>query len=596
MAPLPPPLDSLTADELSRLAARLQSVRFNAGDKIFGARDPGDGCFVIDEGEVRLEIDRPELDTEGVLGYLTSGSLLGELALLDGRPRSASAFAETDVAARFLPAAELAALSRDEPAIAATLLWALARDVSQKLRVTTDRLSDHILPDGEDAEVEQMVAAAVEAQRAFERWDEERVDFLLERIATVVAAEAESLAQQTVEETRLGNVPDKTLKNHVASLGVFQQLAGKPGMGLIGRDEATQVSEIASPAGVVFGIVPVTNPVATAIFKVLITLKSRNALILSFHRGALGVGNRVGDLIQTELKAAGAPAGLVQWIRSRTNRKQTARFMGHPGVSLILATGGAGMVKAAYSSGTPALGVGPGNAPCYVAASADLQTAAEAVVLSKSFDNGLICGAEHNLVVDAAVRDGFVEALERAGAAVLDENEAARFEAAAVRDGVFRPEMIGQAAERIAGMLGIAREHPIRLIVVPRDAVAAGDPFSDEKMTPVLSLFVARDQEEAFGLCHQILGVKGAGHTAAIHSTDDEEIARFGREIPASRIIVNSSAVHGVVGMTTGLEPSFTLGCGTFGKNSTTDNVGYRNLRNVKRMAHHLETGTALWS
>jgi acyl-CoA reductase-like NAD-dependent aldehyde dehydrogenase len=596
IASLPAPLDALPPEEQTHLESRLRPARFAKGERIFRARDAGDGCYIIDHGEVRLEIDRPELDTEGVLGYLKPGSLLGELALIDRQPRSASAYAETDVEARFLSTDELDALARDEPAIAATLLWALARDVAQKLRATTERLSDHILPEGEDRDVEDMVARARQALALFEEWDEQRVDELLLRIASVVAREAESLARQTVEETHLGNVPDKTLKNHVASLGVYQQLVGKIGAGEISRDDALGLREIASPAGVIFGIVPVTNPVATAIFKVLVALKSRNALILSFHRGALGVGNRVGDLIQAELEGAGAPAGLVQWIRSRTSRKQTARFMSHPDVSLILATGGAGMVKAAYSSGTPALGVGPGNAPCWVTASADLESAAEAVVLSKSFDNGLICGAEHNLVVDASVRDRFVEELEKAGAAVLDETESAAFEAAAVREGMFRPEMIGQSAERIAGMLRITRDHPIRLIVVPRAAVEPGDPFSDEKMTPVLSLFTARDEEHGLELCRQVLAVKGAGHTAAIHTTDDALLARFSRHVPASRIIVNSSAVHGVVGMTTALEPSFTLGCGTFGKNSTTDNVGYRNLRNVKRVAHHLETGTALWS
>lgn len=380
-----------------------------------------------------------------MLGYLGPGSLLGELALLDGLPRSASAFAETDVVAQRLSAAAVQELSIRHPQISIALLGALGRDASLKLRKTNSRLGEHIADTAPDSEVEQMVARAADAQRRFESWSEPRVDAVLLALAKAVANNAEPLARATVKETRIGNVTDKTSKNLHASLGVYQFLVGKPGIGVIGSDPLRRVTEIASPAGVVFGIVPITNPVATAIFKTQIALKARCAIILSFHRGCLGVGNAVCEIMERVLTEEGVPAHLLQWVRQRSSRTKTAKFMCHPQVSLILATGGAGMVAAAYSSGTPALGVGPGNSPVYVADDADVDAAALAITISKPYDNGLICGAEHNLVVDAKVRDTFVAALERQGTAVLDPDEARRFAAGAIEPDrhAFVAKMIG---------------------------------------------------------------------------------------------------------------------------------------------------------
>jgi acyl-CoA reductase-like NAD-dependent aldehyde dehydrogenase len=287
-----------------------------------------------------------------------------------------------------------------------------------------------------------------------------------------------------------------------------------------------------------------------------------------------------------------APAGLVQWVRRRTSRAKTAKFMGHGGVSLILATGSAGMVTAAYSSGTPALGVGPGNAPCYVAADADIEAAAAGIVSSKPYDNGLICGAEHNLVVDEEVRDAFVPALEGHGAAVLNAEETRRFIAAAVGPGghTFVGRVIGQSAQAIADSVGISRSYLIKLIVVPAaaDAIEQGSPLAKEKLAPLLSLFTVHGEDDGFALCRRILAAHGTGHTAVIHTRLPERAARFGLAMPASRIIVNGPAVQGVSGVTSGLVPSYVLGCGTWGGNSTTDNVSYRNLQNIKRLAHFL--------
>lgn len=586
----PEPLNMLPADDRATLSGYMETVAFSAGGCIFRAGSPGDGCYIIDHGTVRLEVARPEVDTEDVLGYLEAGALLGELSVLDRLPRSASAYAETDVSARRIPTEAVEALCARHPAIGCAVLRALGSVAALKLRRATRQLAEHLAPEESDPEVDEMVARAWASQRTIEVWPEERIDALLRHVAQAVAARADELAVATVQETKIGNVPDKVTKNEFASIGVLQTLVGRPGYGPLGADTERGVTEIASPAGVIFGIIPMTNPVATAIFKALISIKARNALILSFHRACLGVGNATGELIRAALEQGGAPGDLVQWVRQRGNREKTARFMSHHGVSLILATGGAGVVKAAYSAGTPALGVGPANTPVLICADAHLDAAAAAIVSSKSFDNGLVCGAEHNLVVVAAVRDRFGTSLECAGAAVLTVSEARQFTATVLHaDGRhFRPRIVGQSAQALASMAGIAREHPIRVIVVPAD-VDFASPYAGEKLAPVLSLFTVRDAEEGLALCRDLLRHHGTGHTAIIHTSDAALSERFALEMPASRVLVNSPGTQGVVGLTTGLAPSLTLGCGTFGGNSTTDNVTYRNLMNIKRLAYYIE-------
>ena len=591
----PAPLDRLSAVERDILGRYLAEVRFAEGETIFRMGATGDGCFIIDAGDVRLETERPELDTEGVLGYLGPGNLLGELSLLDGEPRSASAYAETAVVARRLSAAAIDTLCADYPAIGMAVVRAMGRDAARKLRAMNVRLAEHTEGESADPEVDAMVAKAQAAQRVIETWPEERIDALLTDIAGAIAARAEELAVLTVRETKLGNVPDKVFKNRSGSLAVLQFLAGKPGIGPLRTDAARGVTEIASPAGVVFGIVPMTTPVATAAFKTLISIKARNALILSFQRACLNIGNTTGEIIRDVLVANDAPADLVQWVKDRSSRKMTARFMAHDGVSLVVATGGAGMVKAAYSSGTPALGVGPGNTPTLIAADARLDDAARAIVTSKSFDNGLICGAEHNLVAVAAVVPELHAALERAGAAVLSPSEAASFTAQAIRpDGHgFRRAIIGQAAAAIAETTGITRPYPIRVIVVPMTTVEFDSPYAREKMTPILSLFTVPDTDAGIALCRDLLAHEGTGHTSIIHSTDPALIARFGAVMPTSRILVNCPGSQGISGLTSGLPPSFTLGCGLWGGNSTTDNVTFTHLMNVKRLAQYLEPPVA---
>ena len=301
---------------------------------------------------------------------------------------------------------------------------------------------------------------------------------------------------------------DKAEKNRFASLDVAQSLMGKPGVGVVGSDERAALTEIADPMGVVLGLIPITNPVATLVFKALICIKARDALIVSCHRDAANVGATTVDLFRQVLAQHGASADLVQSVPRRPTRRTTAALMSHPDVSMILATGGTAMVKAAYSSGTPAIGVGSGNAPAWVCADADVEAAARKVVASKAFDHGIICGSESSLVVDRSVRDSFVDALRMAGAVVLNAAECDRVARVAFddRDGRLRRTVLGQAATSIAAEAGIEVPAGTRLLVAPVPREAAWGPYGKEKLAPLLSLFTADGEDDGIRLCLPILG------------------------------------------------------------------------------------------
>ena len=453
--------------------------------------------------------------------------------------------------------------------------------------------SDHLVPEREPAPpvepaVETLIERARAAQLIIERWTEPEIDRLLHALAHTIAGHAEELAVATVAETGMGNVRDKTHMSRIASLGIWQQLAGQIGHGVLGFDAERQLTEVASPVGIVVGLVPATHPVATFIFKTLIAIKGRNALILSPSRRAHRVSNQVGALIQDVLRRYDAPVDLVQWMPSGGSRQTTTALMGHRQVGLVLATGGRAMVKAAYSSGRPAIGVGPGNAPVLISADADIGHAARSAVLSKTFDNGLICGAENNLVVVAEVRARLIAELERNGAAVLTPAEAARFLDAAVDQQTrrFKPDILGQDAATLAQLALIRRRHGIRLLVIPSDLIAVESYLAAEKLAPVVSLFTVADTDQGLHVCRALLDIDGRGHTAIIHARDAGLIQRFAAAMPASRILVNSPGTHGVLGLTTGLTPSMTLGCGSWGGTSTTDSITYRHLLNIKRIAY----------
>lgn len=579
-------LDRLDPRERAVVEGYLRPVRFKRGDCIMRQGDPGDGCYLIDEGEVQLELLDAETTSESVLCYLHPGEFLGEFSLLDGEPRSCFAYAHTAVAARWFSRADFETLGDHYPQIGLALSNALGRNLTSKLRRDLGRMSEYLFADEADASTNAMVARATVAQREFAGWSEERIDALLHDLAQAVAGHAGELAAACVEETGIGVVRDKVTKIVCASLNVYQTLTGRPASGTLQFDAQRQVMEIAAPMGVILGLIPVTNPVSTIIFKTLICLKTRNALIYSCHHNALGVANQTGDIIQTVLRRRDAPVDLVQWIRERASRRKTMMLMKHKDIAFILATGGPSLVKAAYSSGTPAIGVGAGNAPVWVCADADPSAVAQMVITSKSFDNGVICASENNLVVEAAIREALIQSLQAHGAAVLTPEEQRRFMVRAFDEqGCLDRALVGKTAQWIAQRTNILRAYPICLLVLPATLAELNGPLGQEKLAPMVSLFTVQGDDEALQVCRLILNNAGRGHTAVIHTHSQERIERFGQAMEASRILANVPATLGTLGIGTGLQPSFTLGCGTFGGTSTTDGVTYTHLLNIKRVA-----------
>ena len=438
-------------------------------------------------------------------------------------------------------------------------------------------------------EHDEIVARAQASQRSFEHWDECRVDALLSDLSEAVSSNADSLAAAAVAETEMGNVPDKVRKIRFASREVLRSVVGRIAQGPIGCEERG-VTAVASPVGVVLGLLPITNPVATMIFKVLICLKGRNAVVLSPHHRARRVSEVVLALIKSVLAAHGAPPSLVQLVPEPATRRRTTRLMQHDGIALILATGGASVVKAAYRSGTPAIGVGPGNAPAYVASDANLPAAARAIVEGKSFDHGIICGSEQHIVVDESVSALLLDELRTAGAAVLDASETKRLIRIAfdASSGALRSRWVGRSAAEIAAAASIHRHDGIRLLIF-RASTASGRAIGRrERLAPIVSFHTVADAAEGMEACRALLAEDGTGHTAVVHSSSPELVTRFATALPVSRLLVNSPAGLGCVGIGNGLTPSFTLGCGTFGGTSTTDNVSYLHVLNIKRIARPL--------
>ncbi len=551
---------------------------------------PGDACYVIVSGEVRAEVERPDFDTDGVVSFMGPGSVCGEFGLLDGSPRSASVYAHTDVVARRLSADALREACDSDPAVGVKMLRWLSRSAAGKARAFSKDLEEFILAGESDPAMDALVARSAVAQQSLAGWPEDKIDDLITALAAQIAGHADELAAETVAETGIGCVADKADKNRFASLDVAQSLVGKPGVGVIGGGDGEPLTEIADPMGVVLGLIPMTNPVSTLVFKALICVKARNALIVSSHPDAARVGATTAGLLHEVLRRHGAPSDLVQSVPWRPTRATTAALMRHPGVSIILATGGTAMVKAAYSSGTPAIGVGAGNAPAWVCADADVEAAARMVVASKGFDHGIICGSENNLVVDRPVRDAFTGALHKAGAAVLTAAECDRLARAAFddTDGRLRRAVLGQAAPAIAAQAGIEVPVGTRLLVAPVPREAVPGPWGKEKLAPLLSLFTADGPDDGIRLCREILGNGGSGNTAIIHTRSQPLQMSFARQMPASRILVNGPGSQGCIGLGNGLTPSLTLGCGTYGRTSTTDHVTYTNLLNIKRVARPL--------
>lgn len=582
-------LDMISDDQRQKAEQYLELFEFNENEFVYRAGDKADRGYLVDEGEVRLEIATDELDSERVLEIVPPDVFFGEHALLGVTEHKVNAIASTYVRGRSLSEQAMERMQREDPELAAVVYRALGTSTAAKLRLAVAAVSEQrYMTYGHTAEVDEMVARARKSQEAFVGWSEKHVDELLFAMCEPIITNAVELAEDAVAETHMGNVRDKTLKHINAALGVYEHIVGKQGAGAMRSRASRDVIEVADAMGVLFGLIPATNPVSTTCFKALISIKSRNAIILSPNRIGSKVVVKTVDMLREVLRKHGAPEDLIQVVRERQSRQTTAMFMRHKGVDLVLATGGASMVRAAYSSGTPAIGVGPGNAPCVIASDADLEHAADSIVKSKSFDNGVICGAEHNLVCVASKYDAFVAALERNGAAVLTPEETSLFVAKGLSTGVLGRRIVAQDPSAIAEFIGVQRPYPIRLIVVPSVEISEHNPMAREKTAPVLSLFRVANDSDAITTSEQLLAIDGTGHTAMIHTKNKNLANQFASRMRASRILVNSPGTQGIMGACTGLTPSFTLGCGTYGGTSTTDNVSYQHLMNVKRVAWYL--------
>lgn len=423
------------------------------------------------------------------------------------------------------------------------------------------------------------------AQSSFCNWSDSDIDKIILQISEQVASREQEFANDTVAETGIGNAIHKAHKLRLVHNQVSSELIGKKTIGQITSLDCG-VTEYASPRGTIFAVIPMTNPIPNSLFKILLALKTRNSLIVSYPRKATTVGSKLINLVQGILMLNNAPKNMVQVVSQPSSRAKVNCFMQHEAIDLILATGGAGLVKSAYSSGNPSFGVGPGNVPVLICPDANLNNAAESIVQSKAYDNGIICGSESNLIVDHTVLSEFSDKLKAHNAAILTAEEKSRslrfwFDG----NGSISEEALGKSPEVLAQLADIKRDYPIKVFIIPA-YVEEYEILGKEKLAPVLSMFESTT-EEGLNLAIQFLANDGAGHSAVIHTRDEDKIKTFAEKIPAGRILVNTPATFGMMGVSTKLNLSFMLGSGSWGGNITTEAITWRHLLNIKREARH---------
>jgi acetaldehyde dehydrogenase (acetylating) len=428
-----------------------------------------------------------------------------------------------------------------------------------------------------------LVEAAHRAQAQLARFDQAKIDRVCEAMARAALGDAARLGAMATEETGYGIPDDKREKNRFASEDVWNYFKGLRTVGVI--NESKDVLEIASPRGVVAGIIPSTNPTSTAIFKILIAVKSRNSIVLSPHPSAAKCINETARVMREAGVKEGLPAEAVGCMTSAT-LEGTEALMKHRQTAVILATGGIGLVRAAYSSGKPAFGVGPGNVPVFVERTADVPTAVQNILTGKTFDNGTICASEQAVVADAAVAKQVRDEFAAQGAHFLSAAEADQLARVVTTEKrALNPQIVGRSVETIAKLAGLGVPPGTRCLIADVGGVGREHPLSMEKLSPILAFYVEDGLERGAARCFEVLSYGGMGHTAGIHTRSREAAKAFGVEMPASRIIVNSPTTHGAIGFSTALPPSMTLGCGSWGGNVTSDNVSPWHLMDIKRVA-----------
>jgi acetaldehyde dehydrogenase (acetylating) len=439
-------------------------------------------------------------------------------------------------------------------------------------------------------EVRTKVEKAYAAWQKYRAYSQAQVDAIVERMAAAGRANAEPLAAMAVEETGYGNVKDKIAKNLLNADLLPRKMRGMRTIGMLREIPEERIVEYAVPVGVVAAILPTTNPTSTAIFKILISLKAGNAIVLSPHPRAVRCTCATADLLYRAALEAGAPEDIVQCL-GYASLDGTNALMRHERTGVILSTGGHGIVHAAYSSGKPAFGVGPGNVPVMIERTADIRDAVAKVIEGKSFDYGTVCSSEQAIVVEEPLKDRVLAELKTGKAHFCNaEQKQALAKLLVTPNWTINPACVGQSPTRIAAMAGFTVPAETSILVVELDGVGKQHPLSMEKLSPVLALYWVKDFASGMNICESLLRFGGLGHTCAIYSADDSRIREYAQRMPANRVLVNTPTPQGSTGITTNVFPSMTLGCGAAAGNITSDNVGPQHLYNIKRLAYAVRT------
>lgn len=445
-------------------------------------------------------------------------------------------------------------------------------------------------------DLETLIARVKKAQKIYSTFSQEQVDKIFKAAALAANKARIPLAKMAVAETGMGIVEDKVIKNHFASEYIYNKHKTAKTCGIISEDKTNGIKIVAEPLGVLAGVVPTTNPTSTAIFKSLIALKTRNAIIFSPHPRAKGATIEAAKIVLQAAVEAGAPDDIIGWIDEPTVDLSNA-LMKHPSINCILATGGPGMVKAAYSSGKPALGVGAGNTPAVIDETADIRMAVSSVLLSKTFDNGVICASEQSVIVVKDVYDKVKAEFEYRGAYILSAKEKEKVSKILLPDGRLNAAIVGQSAAKIAEMAGIKVPASAKVLIGEVTDTSLDEPFAHEKLSPVLAMYSAKNFEEAVNKAYSLVDQGGAGHTSVLYTDErySERINAFATKLHTGRILINTPASQGAIGdlYNFRLEPSLTLGCGSWGGNSVSENVGVKHLLNYKTVAERREN--MLW-
>lgn len=435
-------------------------------------------------------------------------------------------------------------------------------------------------------EVRNRIEEAKVAQRELAEKTQAEIDAIVLAMTKAGEANARCLAAMACEETGFGRTEDKVIKNQFGSRAVYEAIKDMSTVGIIAEDTKKRTMDVAVPMGVVAALIPSTNPTSTVFFKALIAIKSGNAVVFSPHPSARRCIEEAVQVMAEAAVAAGCPPGAISCL-TNLSVEATQELMKHPDTSLILATGGAAMVKAAYSSGNPAIGVGPGNGPAFIERSADIEKSVKRILDSKCFDHGTICASEQSVITETCIETQVLQEFRRQGGYLLGADEKKKVERVLMRpNGTMNPAIVGKPPQYIALLAGFKVPDSVRVLIGLETEVGDHAPFSREKLCPVLAFYTRGTWEEACELCIRILSHEGAGHTLILHSNNEEVIREFALKKPVNRLLVNTPGALGGIGATTNLLPSLTLGCGAIGGSSSSDNIGPQHLINIRKLAY----------